>query len=971
MKNLLHPKWLFLINTLPITIYLILSGFEFSVVHSLLEAEDLITWGIYAGILAIVAGGILWYTFQLTYKNKEVSAKYAMTVLAIFVPYVVTHLFYFEEVLWGIPNWMIAPDFSIYVVTFLMPTIIHALFVLVQKLSIETFDEGWKNLLAAAAIPFLIYLFIQIVLPFWDLGGGDAEAIFSLLIFSFVALLFLFFVIRGAYFMISKRGEMHQGWKLFWRVCIAIVCPIAGLMLNQGFIDGFRVSSGTGVFGNFGNSWVYVMAVINGILVCLPELENPKYRLAVFGGRAIGFSYVTYFFLVFLPFLPLSVVGVIAFGLGFLMLTPLLLFIMQSRFLSTDFKYLKSFYSKDILRVLAVVGFLIIPTIITISYLNDKKVLNETLDYLYYPDYSKDYDLNKKSINRILTNIKAHDRNSRGFIMENPHHTPFLSRFYTHLVLDNMTLSGNKIRKIEAVVNRGGARMQIDRNRNDTMIHITNIDVESTYDSEQKAWRTWVNFEMTNQDTLTGQREYDTTFDLPAGCYISDYYLDIEDRREHGILAEKRAAIWVYQQITRVTRRDPGLLNYVGADKVRFRVFPFIKEEVRTTGIEFLHKEPTIISIDDFEIQLGNYSKQEQLTTVTDLTEKVQYISAFAKSKLEKVERQPYYHFIIDASSGQKYNIDRNAQKLSEFIVQQNIDLAKAEFNFTNTYSTIFTQKDFKTNGKNDWQTAYKNQSFEGGFFVERAIEKALLNAYNNRKNEFPIIVVVSESTYHLMIMTKEFSNWKMMYPELSEFYFLSDEDKLVNHSLIDNPIQPIDTFQINQPLIKHSLINRSLTTIDSVTALAIQKTILAYPNAKNPVAYLLDNGQASIVMKSTKMELDFKTMEKNNWKSALTMHGSWLSQNLHPETAETAYYELVRASFKSNVLTPTTSFLALENDAQKAMLRKKQKEALLGNKALDIAGQQNTSMSEPELWLILLLFGAFVWWRKRKVSVL
>lgn len=944
MKNLLHPKWLFLINTLPITIYLILSGFEFSVVRTLLDEEDLITWGIYAGILALVAGGILWYALRLTYKNKDVSAQYAIASLAIFVPYVITHLFYFEDILWGIPNWMIAPDFSIYVVTFLMPTIIHALFVLVQKISIETFNEGWKNLLAAAAIPFLIYLFIQIILPIWDLGGGDGEAIFMMLVFSFVALLFLFFIIRGTYFIVNKRGEMRQGWKVFWRICIAVVCPIAGLMLNHGLIGNLYVGSNEGIFGNFSDAWFYGIALINGVLVCLPERENPQYRLAIFSGRAIGFSYVTYFFLVFLPFLPLSVIGVLAVGVGFLMLTPLVLFIMQSRFLSNDFDYLKNHFSKDILRVILVVGFLVLPTIITLSYLNDKKVLNETLDYLYYPDYSKDYDLNNRVI-RILTNIKAHNRNSRGFL-NNSHHTPYLSRFYTYLVLDNMTLSNDKLSKIEAVVNGYGAntRMPIDRRRwNSDVVKITNFDVESTYDAEQNAWRTWVNFEMTNTDTTNGQREYDTTIDLPAGCYISDYYLDIEDRREHGILAEKRAAIWVYQQITRVTRRDPGLLNYVGADKVRFRVFPFTKEEVRTTGIEFLHKEPITINIDDFKIELGNKSKQQPITTATDLTDNVQYISAFAKSRLEKVERQPYYHFIINAS--RKYNVKVNTEQLTNFIKKRKVDLAKAEFNFTNTYSTIFTQKDFEKNGQNDWQTAYKNQAFEGGFFVERAIEKALLNAYENRKNEFPIIVIVNQDSYQDMIITKEYSDWKTMYPELSEFYRFNDNNQLIRHSLMENPVVAIDT----------------------VTNLTTPNTVLAYPNPKNPIAYLPDNGAASVVMKSTKIDLDFKAMKKNDWQSALTMHGSWLSQNLHPETAEDAYYELVKASFKSNVLTPTTSFLALENEAQKAMLRKKQKEALLGNKALDISGQPN-SMSEPELWLILVLFGAFVWWKQRKV---
>ncbi|NJN77185.1 MAG: hypothetical protein HC803_01710 [Saprospiraceae bacterium] len=111
------------------------------------------------------------------------------------------------------------------------------------------------------------------------------------------------------------------------------------------------------------------------------------------------------------------------------------------------------------------------------------------------------------------------------------------------------------------------------------------------------------------------------------------------------------------------------------------------------------------------------------------------------------------------------------------------------------------------------------------------------------------------------------------------------------------------------------------------------------------------------------------ENVTKNSWESALTMHGNWLSQNLHPETAETEYYELVKSSFKSNVMNPTTSFISLENEAQKQMLIKKQKEVLLGNKALDL-GEQPDSMSEPEVWIILILFGIFVAIRRIKFSI-
>lgn len=937
MKNLLHPRWLFLINTLPIAVFLILGAFEFSIVRTLLDTEDFILWGIFAGTLLLISAGTFIYAMRVAYKNEEVSSRYAIITLITHVLYVVLYLYIFNESLWNLPSWMLSPDFQLYVVTFLMPTIIHALFVLVLKLNWESFENGWLNLLAAILIPFLIFLFIQIGLPLWDEFDSEGGELLMIIFFCFVGLSFLFFVMRGVYFILVKRKENSPTLNLILKITVAIIFPILGLIFNQGMLGrDLHLNTNEGVFGNFGNPWFFILAAANGVLICLPEAENPKYRLALFGGRTLTFTYITYFFLVFLPYLPLSVLAVIVVGFGFLMLTPLIVFILQSRLLTNDFAYLAHFYSKDKLRSIAVVAFLIIPTAVTVNYWNDKTVLNETLDYIYYPDYSKDYDLNERAIQRILSNVKAHKMN-RGFLW-NASHTPFLSRFYTWLVLDNMTLSDNKINKIESVFLGESSTYSRTRgwNRNNTTVEITDIQTKTEYDATQDTWLTWVDFEMTNLDINSWQAEYDVAFDLPAGCYVSDYYLDIAGRREHGILSEKRAAVWIYQQITN-TNRDPGLLNYIAVDKVRFRVFPFLNKEKRTTGIQFLHKEPVEIEVDNHKIQLGKTenSPQKPITTATDLTENVVYVSASAKSKLPKVKRTPYYHFIVDASESANYELVNFAPKIDAFIKKYNVDLNKAEFNFTNKYSTISNAK--------DWKTQLKNQKFEGGFFIERAIEKALFNAYKNRKNEYPIIVVVSKDYLERFILEDDFSNLKMIYPELNQYYKIENDGSLIGFDLTNNSKTPIDSF----------------------AKITVKPMVLAYPNAKNPIAYLPNDSTASIVLKSGISKNNFDKISEKSWASALTMHGNWLSQNLHPETAEREYYELVKSSFKSNVMTPLTSFIALENEAQKQMLKKKQKEVLLGNKALDL-GEQPDSMSEPELWILLILFGIFIWFRKK-----
>ena len=49
--------------------------------------------------------------------------------------------------------------------------------------------------------------------------------------------------------------------------------------------------------------------------------------------------------------------------------------------------------------------------------------------------------------------------------------------------------------------------------------------------------------------------------------------------------------------------------------------------------------------------------------------------------------------------------------------------------------------------------------------------------------------------------------------------------------------------------------------------------------------------------------------------------------------------------------MTPATSFLVVENDAQKAMLQKKQAQTLSGNSALDL-GEDAQRMSEASFFV-------------------
>lgn len=935
MRNLLNPKWLFVINTLPLVVLFFLCFGQFNIIKTLLEESSIQLWksfGLSLGFLGLLNFA---YAFYLTLKKKNVSVWFGLIALLCYIPFIYLYGYHLDKIIpFSIPQWMVSGNIFLYVGTFLMPTLAYSLFVLVSHFTPENKEhKAWVNFLVAIGIPIASYLFTQIILPLWQPFDRDFSVHAMVILVITTTLVFLFFLIRGIFILATKKAEVWQKYQLAWKIPIAIVLPLIGLAVNNGHLFNNFGPSDSGIFGDFNNVWFYTLAIVNGILVCLPNLENKLYRLIVFIGRSITFAYTLYFFLVFLPFLPLSVIAIIAVGTGFLMLTPLLLFVIHINELSKDFTYLATQISKKLIIGISLLGFLIIPIFITTTFLKDKSVLNETLSYLYTPDYSKQYDIDKVSLQKTLNVIKSHKdhRDSRGGIFGNG--IPYLSSYFNWLVMDNLTLSDSKINTIEKIFfGTQPFELRPENIQNDN-VQISNISTNSTYDKTQKAWKSWVDLEITNKSGNSWFSEYATTINLPEGCWISDYYLYVGDVKEPGILAEKKSAMWIFSQI-RNENRDPGILYYLTGNKVDFRVFPFAKDEVRKTGIEFLHKEPITLNIDNNIVELGN--KEETIYENIE-TENLVYVSTEQKQNLKYVKREPYFHFLVDASKNQNSNSTEFIKRIEQILAENKPLSENAKISFVNSYVT--TTKIYK-----DWKEQYKNQNFEGGFYLDRAIRTTLFNAYQDKSKTYPVVVVVTDSIQNANI-DKDFADLKFTFPESDLFFNLDKKGDLKEHSLTENPIKELP---------------------EILRECMFCETVLEYKLPDNSIAYLTNNNEPSIILKKDIFEVSESEIKETNWQSALTMQGQWSSQILHPEISDKEWLNMVKYSFISKVMTPVTSYLVVENEAQKAMLKKKQEQVLSGNKSLDL-GEDAQRMSEPSLIILTILLSIVIWYREKR----
>jgi len=411
--------------------------------------------------------------------------------------------------------------------------------------------------------------------------------------------LFFFFLFHWIYQYASSKTISKDG-SLVIRYLIGLVFPILGLLLNMTM----GVDSSEGIFGDFVSPWYFVLATANGLLLVAPESESPPLRLLRFGGRALTFPFILYFMIVFLPYLPFSIIAIIIVGLGFLMLTPIMLCVLQSIDLVRDWKSLMVYYNPIILGAVLCAGLCALPTVITTSYFSDRANLQSALKYVF-DDHDEKEDINIAALESTLNTISSHKRRSRGNnIMGSK--LPYLTSYYNWIVMDNMTLSFTKLTRLREV--------------------------------------------------FLGQ--------LPVGAWVSDYYLYVGDRKEMGILTDKKSANWVYDQI-RNTNRDPGLLSYRNDGSISFKVFPFEGEQVRKTGFEIKHKHPFILELDSLSLTMGHASK---VSSVAVEKGNAVYIPSEVKAKLDRVARQPYFHFIVDKSINATLTDKQVSQHIDELI---------------------------------------------------------------------------------------------------------------------------------------------------------------------------------------------------------------------------------------------------------------------------------------------------------------
>lgn len=918
MRPSLDPRGILLAHTLPALLLAYLLGDLFQFIRPSLGPEALELWRLYAWWLGIGTTLATGYAVYCILQRKPIHIAYGVLVFVAYVPL----LWWSMEELGrlfpsGVPFWMVPEEARLYGIRILSATLLQGLLVLVGS-SLPSGDRGRpaRDLLIAAAIPLTCYLFVQVVRPFN--GGIDFERHAWLVLMVVLVVAFLFFVFRGI-FAILRRRAANGPLALVTRVFVALVFPITGLIANNGWMD----RTGMDLFGDLSHPGFYVVVVLNAVAVIWGSSDDPRLRLVQFALRAIGFSYVLYFFVLFLPFLPLSIMAILAVGLGFLLLAPVLLFLLQGMQLWNDLRFLRQYHALPGLLGGLLLGLCVLPGLITAVYLQQRSTLHRALDLVYSPQPGDDAaTVDASSLAPILQHV-ASNKERRGWAKE---HTPFLTPWYNRVVLDNLTLSDLKLNQLEriylgrpsVVITPGADRVQ--RERTCTLDTVT---TRATYDAQQQVWRTWVDLRMTNRGSWQG--EYSTVFELPPGAYISDEYLVIEGRQEKGILAERKAATWVYQQI-RDFRRDPSLTTYAGPDAISLKVFPLADNETREAGFEVLHKEPITLRIDTFQVVLGDPQQAGPAAPVLAPDSSLVYLSAAMKATLPLTQRPADVHLVLDAGVGSVSERRAILQRVDQALADQGVpkDRITAHITDAGTESLPWNE---------EARARYMAHEARGGFFSDRPIRQVLRAACERPNDRRPIIVLApallngSSDPGVLLDGLLELASCQ---PEAPHFLQVEYDGTLTERSFAD-PYMPVG----------------------AAARILRPEPVVAWPAQGTPRAYFRADGRpgtALLVPTHTNAPLRLR-----DWNDALALEARWRTHELEPERGTAGWLAIVRGSFQAQVLSPVTAWICLESELQRNALLKKQEEVLNANVNLDAGEEELMRMIEPEAWLLLL----------------
>jgi XrtN system VIT domain protein len=736
------------------------------------------------------------------------------------------------------------------------------------------------------------------------------------------------------------------------------------LFLNW-FIGCFSTNVFINIFENL-PIWVYVTTFI----FCFTNFgiySNYKHKYVsplLYFINGCAFLLIIYYAIYLLPFSILSLVGIIALGLGFYGLVPMIVTVVHS------ISILKTFHSNRKNHIifasgvfLPIIGFIIFTIFLSLesrkinAYSVTNSFENTTSDLPTYITISQNLTPNffneiilKKDIVYIASENFFEFRGFGDFgtkqYNERKTHNPIINLAY--IFCEPLNISTDD--RINILKSNFDKRLETEEQLwSGKDLFTKNIKEDVKIFPDNRLAYTEITMDIACAEKTWGQKEAIYSFQLPEGAVATSLSLWVNGVERKGVLTTKEKAVKAYKQIVGVEARDPSLMQWKEGNKVVVRVFPISYEMPRTFKCGFT----TPLFVDGKKMKYESLNIKGPNINNAKTISRIQVVGNSTIKTSKDFELKKQFH--INESTGlDSWNAEMpiNTEAFSKSFVWKN---KVYEVNEIETTNISFTPSEIVLDLNNNWdldeiealisknnhkyyvisdnqKQEITSQNYKTVFEQFETLSYSLLPFYNLKENTLVITKCGTisanfeeiEDSNYLQKVKKNTKNRNIKAINISEnlnpFWQTIKEQKYVTYAKID--------------------LKSCIKTLQSNT----------FPTNKSG-ENIVNIEPANISIHENEKLTE---VEKNGNNHIFRMYAfnKVLDEQVKIQSDSTTQNQYVSLAKEANIVTPISSLLVLETDEDYKNNGIEKNVNTLGNASINNEG----AVPEPHEWLLIFI---------------
>lgn len=722
----------------------------------------------------------------------------------------------------------------------------------------------------------------------------------------------------------------------------------------------FTLNRAVNVF-NDSTDWLSVALVvscISSILFYWESKFSKNFKEILYIFCAASTVLWAYFVIYTLPFYPVSAMLIAALGLGFHTFVPLFLLIAHVKLLRRVWNSHNNAILFGILTPVAFIIFFIIQWNITQNKIEEAYQKTFTAKTDEFPNWVTVAQKIEKTwiTERILKTSLVYQYfdgvfnfmpETRNF--DKKQHDPLViiaTLFTKKLDID----SDNKIKILETI--HDVRHESQERLWSGDYLVTQNVITQARIYPEYRMAYTEKTLIIANTSNNSWQRQEALyTFYLPEGSVASSLSLWINGKEEKAYLTTKAKADSAYKTIVGIESRDPSVVHWQEGNRLSIRVFPCTINEARRfkIGITSPLKEQNGKLIYENIYFKGPNANDAKETIKIDFSEPVEDLSGPWNIQSNPIETQgnykPYWYLSFETSklSEKPFSFQGKSYILSPLAVQKEV------FNPAKIYLDInaeWSKAEF-----DDIYTTLRNKElwvWKDGLIKLSQHNKDKL-FYELKDNQFSLFPLYRISTQDLLI-TKGTSKA----PNLKDLKGSGFATAIRNIHISKGPIQVLSLNETLSPYLK---------TLKELNVIAVNWADMAEIRRGELYKTLPSPTQTSVNIESAKMQIKeaSATSEKIEAPDHLLRLYAYnhIMQQIGANYFKADYLSdsLIQEAATANIVTPISSLVVLEKQADYERFDIKKSQDSLENASLKSSG----AVPEPHEWLLIIAFASVV----------